>query len=355
MYMNDERDYKGGAKGARARAGAGHAAVPGRRRVLASLSSLALVGVLPAAIRGAHAADPFPTRPIKVIVAFAPGSQTDALVRTLSPRMGQALGTTIVVDNKPGATGIIGTQFAANAPPDGYTLVMGGVSSHGTLPAVNPKLPYDALKDFVPIGLATAPPAFIAVHPSVPANNLKEFVEWSKQQPAGVSYASTGVGSSGHLSAEMLAMQTGAKLVQIPYKDVGQATTDLLSGQVKMFIYYTPLLPHIRAGRLKALAVLADKRVDAAPEIATAAEQGFPRLIASGWTGLFGPAGLPDAIRDQVANALAQALADPEVKAVLAQQGQQPNPLGPVAFRAFVEADIGRWKEVVRVAGVKME
>lgn len=333
----------------------GAAASPRRRRLLMALSGAALPATaLPGLARAQGSQAEYPSRPVRVIVAFAPGSLTDGLVRLLGPRMSQVLGTSIVVDNKPGATGIIGTQMAAQAAPDGYTLVMGGVSSHGALPALMPNLPYDALKDFTPIGLATAPPALIAVHPSVPASNIKEFAAWTQQQPGGVSYATTGVGSSGHLTTELLVMQTGARLVPVPYKDAGQAIADLISGQVKMLVYYAPMLPHIRAGRLKALAVLSEQRVDFASEIPTAAEQGFPKLLSSGWTGLFGPAGLPDPVRDKLQAALAAALADAGIREQLAKQGQVPLPLGPAQFRQFVQAEIAKWSEVVRIANIKV-
>jgi len=309
-------------------------------------------------IRNAAAAGPadgYPARPIRLIVPFSSGSLTDATARLFSPKMAEVLKGTIVVDNVAGASGTIGSERGAKSAPDGYTLVMGGVTSHATLVSLMKNIPYDVNRDFTPIGMAVAPPAFFVVHPSVPARNLKEFIEWSKTRPQGVSYASSGTGSSGHLTAELLMMKTGAKLVQVPYKNVGQGITDLLAGHVQMMIYYAPLLPHVRKGDLRALAVLSDKRASFAPEVPTALEQGFANVTSSGWVGVLGPAGLPVEIRDKLQGALKQALEDPVIRKTLADQGQEIVPLPPAEFKAFINTEIAKWAEVVRVSGVTME
>jgi len=317
-----------------------------RRQIIAWMSALPAAG---------WAQQSYPNKPVKIVVPFAAGSLTDATVRTFAPKMGQLLGGSIIVENKVGASGTIGSEQVARSAPDGYNLVMGSVTSHSTLTSLMRNLPYDVARDFTAIGLAAAPPAFFAVHPSVPANNLKEFIAWAKTQPGGVSYSSAGNGSSGHLTAELLAIKTGAKLIQVPYNNAGQAITDLLAGHVKMMIYYAPLLPHIRTGKLRALAVFADERASFAKDIPTASEQGFPGMVSYGWTGLFAPAGLPLIVRDKLHAALRDALSDPAVKQQLADQGQETIPMSPAEFSKFVAGEAAKWGEVVRVSGAKME
>lgn len=310
-----------------------------------------------AAALSAHAqavSGQFPSRPIRIVVPYGAGSTTDLTARMIAPKMSEILGGPVVVENKSGATGVIGSEEVARAAPDGHTLVMGTVASHGTLVSLR-ALPYDVLRDFTPVGLATVPPGLVVVHPAVPAQNLKEFVEWSKSQPQGVSYASSGVGGSGHLATELLRMKTDAKLVHVPYKDVGQGIADLLAGHVQMMIYYAPVLPHIRSGKLRGLAVLAEERVGFAKDLPTAIEQGVPGLVASGWAGLFAPAGLPAPVRDKIYAAMKQALLEPEIKSKLADQGSEAIPLPPDEFREFVKTEIEKWREVVRVSGTKME
>ncbi len=297
----------------------------------------------------------YPNKPVKIIVPFASGSQTDSNARLLVPKLAQLLGAPVVVENRVGASGIIGSEFVARSAPDGYTLVMGTVTSHGTMISLAKNLPYNLERDFSPIGLVAAPPAFLAIHPSVPASNIKEFVAWVQSQPSGVSYSSAGNGSSGHLTAELLAMRTGAKLIQIPYNNAGQAVTDLLAGHVKMMIYYAPLLPHIRSGKLKALAVFAEDRVDFAKEIPTAKEQGFPGMTSYGWSGLFGPGALPGPIRDRLNAALNSTLADPSIRQQFADQGQITMQMTPPEFGKFIAAEVSKWGEVVRVSGAKLD
>ena len=297
----------------------------------------------------------YPNKPVKIIVPFASGSQTDSNARLLVPKLAQLLGAPVVIENRVGASGIIGSEFVARSAPDGYTLVMGTVTSHGTMISLAKNLPYNLERDFSPIGLVAAPPAFLAIHPSVPASNIKEFVAWVQSQPSGVSYSSAGNGSSGHLTAELLAMRTGAKLIQIPYNNAGQAVTDLLAGHVKMMIYYAPLLPHIRSGKLKALAVFAEDRVDFAKEIPTAKEQGFQGMTSYGWSGLFGPGALPGPIRDRLNAALNSTLADPSIRQQFADQGQITMQMTPPEFGKFIAAEVSKWGEVVRVSGAKLD
>ncbi len=329
-----------------------------RRRTLitaaAGAATMAGLGAAPRA-QSRSGSEPFPTRPIRIIVPYGAGSTTDMTMRMIAPRMSQLLGQPLVIDNKSGATGVIGSDAVAKSPPDGYTLVMGTVASHATLVPLVPTLPYDVLRDFTPIGLAATPPGLVVIHPSVPARTLAEFVAYSKTQPDGVDYASSGVGGSGHLATELLRLKTGAKIVHVPYRDVGRGISDLLAGRVKMMIYYAPVLPHVRSGALRGLAVLSDKRVAFAPDLPTAIEQGVPGLVASGWQGLFGPAALPDAIRDQIFGAMKDALLDPAIQPLLAEQGQQAAPMASVEFRRFVKAEIDKWTEVVKAADIRLD
>jgi tripartite-type tricarboxylate transporter receptor subunit TctC len=322
-----------------------------RRRVVGG----AALGL--AAVRSARAdaLSDYPDRSIRLVVPYAPGSNTDLTAREVSPPMGKRLGQSIIVDNRSGATGAIGAGIVAKATPDGYTLVLGSVASHGTLAALMPDLSYNIQRDFTPIGLVTNAPAFIAVNPSVPAHNIKELVEYTKTLPEGLNYASSGVGGSGHLATELLRLKTGAKLVHVPYRDVSQAIVNVVAGEPRMIIYFASLLPYIRSGQLRAIAVLSEKRVPYAPDIPTAVEQGFPDYVVSGWGGLFGPAGLPDPIRDKLNTALNETLNQPELKARLTEQGQDPAPDTPAEFKAFVAAEIARWAEVVRAANIKLD
>ena len=325
---------------------------PRRRALLLGGLGLPFASLTPL-LAGAEVA--WPNRSITLIAPNAPGGPADTLARAVANGMSKILNVPVVVENKPGASGKIGIQALLRAPRDGYTLAVTSETALSALPMFDKNVGYQSPADFEPLSLAVRTPAVWCVHPSVPANNLAELAAYSKSLPDGLTYASSGVGGSGHLATELIAIRTGAKLVHVPYKEVGRAITDTIAGHTKLLVYYAPLVPHIRAGKLKALAVLADKRVSWAPEIPTAVEQGLPGLVATGWGGLFAPAGTPDAIRDTLAAALAEALADPGVRGQLTDQGADPTSLGPAEFRRFVEGEIAKWGEVVKLSGVKME
>ncbi len=329
-----------------------------RRRFLgAGLAAAAIFAASAAlALKSAAAADaPYPTKPIRVVVPFAAGSATDIMMRQLGPRMSDALGQQLIIDNRPGAVGVIGSEVVMRTPPDGYTLVMSAVSSHSIAPAVRANLPYDVLRDFTPIGRACTSANFIVVHPSVPARSLKQLIAFSKTVAGGVSFSSGGTGSSNHLAGEMLRIRTGANFVHVPYSSVSQALIDTIGGQIPMMVYTVAVLPYVRQGRLRALAVTSEQRSKQAPEVPTVIEQGVPGMVANSWFGLFGPARLPDPIRDRLYAVLRDALLAPEVSSKLIEVGLEPSPLSPAEFRAFIERDIAMWKDVVKKSGVKID
>lgn len=308
-------------------------------------------------LKSAVAADAaYPTKPIRVVVPFAAGSATDIMMRQLAPRMSDSLGQQLIIDNRPGSVGVIGSEVVMRSPPDGYTLAMAAVSSHSIAPAVRPTtMPYDVLRDFTTIGRACTSTNFIVVHPSVPARDLKELIAFSKTVPGGVSFSSGGTGSSNHLAGEMLRIRTGANLVHVAYSSVSQALVDTVGGQVPMMIYTVAVLPYVRQGRLRALAVTSEHRSKQAPEVATVIEQGVSGMVANSWFGLFGPARLPEPIRDRLFAVMRDALLAPDVGPKLIETGLEPAPLPPAEFRAFIERDIAMWKDVVMKSGVKLD
>ena len=322
----------------------------GRRPFLvrAGLAGAGLAAPVPTGRALAQAG--YPDRPIRVIVPFGAGTSTDILTRLISPRMSQSLGQPVVVENRPGA----GSDAVAKAPPDGYTLCMGSIASHSINVALMPKLPYDVSRDFVPISLVTNAPNLLVVGPQVPVRTLPEFLAWSRQQIGGASYASAGNGTSSHLAGELLRLRTGAPLVHVPYRSGAQAVTDVVAGHVPMLVYQVAaVLPFVRDGRLRALAAASTRRLEWAPEVPTALEQGVPDFDVSAWHGLFAPAGLPAPVLERVFGALTEALTDPEVRPKLAEQGLEPVGMAPAEFRRFLQADIAKWRGVVRAANIK--
>jgi tripartite-type tricarboxylate transporter receptor subunit TctC len=260
-----------------------------------------------------------------------------------------------VVENRAGAGGTLGSAAVAKAAPDGYTLVMGTISSHSINASMMKQIPYNVLRDFTPISLAAYFPNLLAVSKSVPANNLAELIALAKRQ-GGLSFATGGVGSSGQLAGELLKLRTGAPLVHVPYKEVGQGVTDTVAGHVPLIIYQVPsLVSHIKSGSLKALAVLAPRRTPLLPDVPTPGEQGISDFDATAWMGLFGPANLPPAILARLNRSLALAANDPEVRAQLAQQGFTTVGSSPAEFRQFVAADIAKWAEVVKATGATID
>ncbi len=327
-----------------------------RRTLLSSLAACAATAlVAPAAWAQGPAAD-YPSRPIRLVVPFGAGGSTDMVARLLAEKMSTILGKSVVVDNKGGAGGSIGASEIARAAPDGYTIGMATVSTHGSNPAIFRKLPYDPVKDFAPITNVMSVPSVFVINASVPAKTMKEFIALAKAHPGKYSFASPGTGSLGHANIENFMNLAGIDLLHIPYKGAGQAITDALGGQVNAMTDNLPsTLPHIKDGKLRPLAVLAFKRADVLPDVPTYAELGFPQMGDGGWFGLVAPAGTPRAIIDKLNAAAHKAMAMPDY--IEKQKSISGEPMGntPEQFAQQIKAAIERYTAVAKRANIKLD
>jgi len=327
-------------------------------RIAARVAALIPALVATAACAAALDADParnYPNRPVRMITG-SPGSTSDIAARFVAQKLSERWGQQVVVDNRPGAGGIIGAEIAARAAPDGYTLMVGQIGTHASPQFLFRSLAYDPVKDFAPISLMTNSGIALVINASVPANNLKEFVAYAKSRTGGVNYASAGGGTSSQLSGELFNQMTGAKLVHIPYKGAGFALTAVVSGETQAaFLSTTTANVQVKAGRLKALAVLSSKRFPATPDIPTAAEQGFPGIESNVWFGLFATAGTPKAIITKINRDVVAALQLQEAKNALLAQGAEAVPTTPEGFSAFLKQEIAKWGKVIKEAGIKAQ
>lgn len=303
----------------------------------------------------AAAAEPYPNRPVRMIVAVPPGGPADTLARLVGPRLAEALGQTVVIDNRPGANGIIAYEMAARAAPDGYTfvLVAAGV-------AINPSLyrnvPYDPVKDFAPITHGISVPNILVVHPAVPAKSVRELVALARTKPGQLTFASAGNGTSGHLALELFRLSAGIQLVHVPYKGGGPALAELMAGQVQsLFSIALAATPQIKAGKLRALAITSAERSPVAPELPTVAESGFPGFEVIGWFGWLAPADTPRELVGRLNREIVQTLNRPEIRDRLFGMSTVPVGNTPQQFAAFVRSERDKWAKVVRDAGIKIE
>ena len=324
-----------------------------------SIISLALgCGVLSVAALWpkAHAADDFPNRSIRMIVGYPVGGNVDIVARLVADELSKILNQPVVVDNRAGASGQIAAASVAQAAPDGYTIFLGASPELAIAHALKKKLPYDAQKNFQPLSLATVIPFALVVNPQVPAKNMKEFLDYAKSHPGSLNYASFGNGSSNHLFAELFKSKAGVEMTHIPYKGGGPAITDLIGGQVQVeFESLGVVLPHVKAGKLRALALATPQRSPLAPELPTMAEAGLSGLEGGTWNGFVGPAGMPAAVVEKLSVALNKAIKSPSVSKVLIEKGLTPTPTTPQEFAAFIKSEIERWKSVADTAGIRVD
>ena len=307
-----------------------------------------------AALTFSVSAQDYPSRPVRVIVPFAPGGGTDILVRILSPRLSASLGQQIVVENRPGASSIIGTGEVVRSAPDGYTIL--AVDTSFTVnPSLQPKMPYDSLKDLAPVIHLAAAPVILVMHPSVPAQSVKELVALAKAKPGGLAYASGGNGASTHLAGELFKMVAGVDIVHIPYKGTGPAIADVVAGQVQMnFAGISSARPHVESGRLRAIAVTGDKRNPALPDVPTFAESGLAVDAGTHW-GLLAPAATPAAVIRKINAEVDRVLQQPEVKARIAELGFDAAGGSPEAWAALIRSEMAKWAKVVKEARIKLD
>ena len=317
----------------------------------ALLLALAAQGVA----RPALAAD-WPTKPLRLIVPYAPGGGADAVARILARHVGESMGQSIVVENRGGAGSIIGTDMVAKAEPDGYTLLLGQSGPISINPAVYKTLPYDPAKDLVAITMTNSYPYVLVVNSKLPANTLKEFVELGKSKPGSMNYGTTGVGAANHLMSELFCDKAGMKMTHIPYRGTALAVADLVAGQVTM-VFGDPVsvLPHMKAGTLRAIAVTSPQRSPVAPEVPTMAESGYPGVEAVAWHGILAPARTPQPVIDRLNAEIVKALQNPEIKDVLSRQAMEPVGNTQAQFAAFLKKDVAMWKEVAAAAKVSVE
>jgi tripartite-type tricarboxylate transporter receptor subunit TctC len=300
----------------------------------------------------AHA-QTYPSRAVRYIVPQAPGGSSDTLARVITPRLASALGQQVVVDNRPGATGIIGAELAAKAPADGHTLLQVS-TSHATNPAMGVKLPYDTLRDFAPITLISQQPNIWLVHPSLPARNIRELIAFAKPRPGQIDFASSGTGGSQHLAGELLNVMAGIKLIHIPYKGSPPALTDTLAGRVAlMSSTMAPAMPHVKAGKLHALAVTSAQRSPAAPQVPTVAESGVPGYEAIAWQGLVARSGVAAEVIERLNREVVRIVGLPEVRRVLTEQSYEPIAGSAAEFGRFTETEIAKWTKVTTAAGLR--
>ena len=294
----------------------------------------------------------YPTRPVRMIAPFAPGGGTDISARILAEGLSKVLGQTVVVDNRPGAGSTLGTDLAAKANPDGYTLLLGNISMAFNA-GLYRKLPYDTVRDFTAISLVTDQPNILVAHPSQPARTLSDFVKLARSQPGKFTYGSAGTGSGTHLAMELLLMSQKMDLVHVPFKGTGPALTALLGNQITVFFStYASALPHVKAERLRAYAVTSAKRTPTLPEVATVAEQGVPGYEYSTWYGLLAPAGVPRSIIATLSKATLTVLNTPEVRERYVSQGMDVVPTSPAEFDKLIRSEIAKWTQVVKAAKI---
>ncbi len=299
-------------------------------------------------------AQTYPGKPIRIVVPFPAGGNADIFARALSQKMAESWSQGVVVDNRAGAAGIIGTQLVAKAPADGYTLLMGTTGTHTTNPAVYEKLPYDPVRDFAPVSNFADSPFLLVVHPSIPARNLKQLIALARARPGQLHYASFGVGSSAHLAGEMLRTAARIEIVHVPYKGGPPALADVVGGHVALMFNALPaVIPQVKAGKLRALALAADKRAPSAPDMPTFAEAGIPDFEAGSWYGVLAPAGTPKDVVAKLHAEIVRVLALPDMKQRLASEGAVGIGNTPEQFAEQIGKDMVRWAKVAKDANVK--
>jgi tripartite-type tricarboxylate transporter receptor subunit TctC len=302
------------------------------------------------------AAQAFPDRPITLVVPNPPGGLVDTSARLLSEPLTRVIGQPIIVDNKPGASGNTAYQYVAKAKPDGYTLLISYSGYHVGNPALFDKLPWDPVKDFSPVALLTVSTNVIAVHPSVPVNNLKEFIAYAKANPGKLNYASQGNGSVSHIGTEIFKQTTGVEMVHVPYKGSGPAIQDVLAGQVQVFISTPPsLMQHVQSGKLKGLAVTGKNRHPGMPNVPTTAEAGLPSFQLESWVALYAPAGTPAPVINKLSDAVKQSLALPEVKDRSDAAGVELRYLNPAQMDALLKKELPYWNKAIKAANITLD
>jgi tripartite-type tricarboxylate transporter receptor subunit TctC len=300
-------------------------------------------------------AQQYPTRPVRIVVPFAAGGPTDILARLLAQRLTESLGQQFIVDNRAGGGGTIGGQAAARSAPDGYTLYMGGITTLAMAPHTHSKLPYDPFKDFTPITTLTIQPVMLMVHPVLPARSVKQFIALARSKPGALDYASSGVGGTGHLAGELFKVVTGVNMVHVPYKSAAPALTDLVAGQVQvMFGTLLAAVPHIRNGKLRALALTGPKRVEALPQVPTFVESGVANFDASSWNCMMAPAGTPEPIVARLNTELVRIVRDPTVLERLKGDGVAGTGSTPGELAEYLKSESAKWGKVARDVGIRV-
>ncbi|MBO9515872.1 MAG: tripartite tricarboxylate transporter substrate binding protein [Variovorax sp.] len=323
-----------------------------QRAIAAGLLAGGAFATLPALAQGN-----WPTgKPITYLVPFAPGGNTDTLARLIAQPLGAALGTPVVIDNKAGAGGSVGSALAARAPADGTTIVGGTISSHAINVSLYPKIDYDPVKSFVPVAMLGSGPLVLVVPASSPYKTLDDVLAASKARSGGLSAASPGTGTSPHMALELLAFQSGVKFTHVPYKGSGPAVQDVIGGQVDMMFDTTLIVgPHIQSGKLRPIAVSSSKRLDSLPEVPTIAEAGQKGFDVGSWQAVFAPAGTPQPIVDRLHAEIMKIIATPEAQARLKSFGMLPSTMTPAELGAYQKAEVAKWAQVIKAAGIKPE
>ncbi len=297
----------------------------------------------------------FPSKPVRLILGFPPGGATDLVARAMQPRMSAGLGQQLVIDNRPGANGIISCELVARADPDGHTLLFGHIGSLVISPAIQ-KVPYDPLKDFAPVGQSVQLQNILITHPSLAASTVKEFIALAKSKPGAINYASSGIGSPGHLAAVLFESMAKIQITHIPYKGGGPAITDLLAGQVPAFFaVISTAVPHVQAGKVRGIAVTGSRRAEAVPDVPTLAEGGVPGYAATNWYGLLAPARTPVAVINRINREMTATLKAPEIAEALKSRGIDAAPNSPAEFAAFIRAESAKWRPIVLQSGIKSD
>jgi tripartite-type tricarboxylate transporter receptor subunit TctC len=325
------------------------------KRLYARCAAVLLCLALPASALNAADAQSYPLKPIRLIVGYSPGGGTDVLSRVLARYLGESFKQSVIVDNRPGAGGILATELVAKAPADGYTLLT-TPSTHSINPGLYAKLPYDPIKDFTAVGLIATSPNTFVVHPSMPAKSVRELIALARQRPGELSFASAGIGSTTHLAGEYFRSMAKIKTVHVPYKGSGQAEIDLATGQVHYMIDSTPAaLPNIKAGRTRPIATTGTKRFSMLPDVPTVAESGLPQYESVSWWGILAPAGLPSAVVERLNGEMNRIMNLPEVKKLVLAQGAESLTGTPQAFLDYIKQETTLYTRIIRDAGIKIE